>query len=225
MNQIKNTYLSFKTRGFYKTLIAIFNHLMSFLCKKFGKQYSLKNIYNFKMYLDNFDKGISRTLILYGERELEHKLMLERVLKPGMSVLDIGANIGYYALIELSLIGKNGNLIAVEPSKQNINLLTKNLVLNGYHNVEIHNKAISDINGYKKLYMSHMSNLNTFHDTGTGQLHLTGEKILVETMTVPNLMNNRKLDLIRMDVEGHEVEVLNGLLPAIKKSITTYDYF
>ena len=168
------------------------------------------------MYLDNFDKGISRTLILYGERELEHKLMLERVLKPGMSVLDIGANIGYYALIELSLIGKNGNLIAVEPSKQNINLLTKNLVLNGYHNVEIHNKAISDINGYKKLYMSHMSNLNTFHDTGTGQLHLTGEKILVETMTVPNLMNNRKLDLIRMDVEGHEVEVLNGLLPAIK---------
>ena len=35
-------------------------------------------------------------------------------------------------------------------------------------------------------------------------------------MTVPNLMNNRKLDLIRMDVEGHEVEVLNGLLPAIK---------
>ena len=54
--------------------------------------------------------------------------------------------------------------------------------------------------------MSHMSNLNTFHDTGTGQLHLTGEKILVETMTVPNLMNNRKLDLIRMDVEGHELK-------------------
>ena len=118
MKLIKNTFLSFTTRGILKTLIAIYYHIKSLIYKKIGKQFILKNIYNFSMYLDNFDMGISRTLILYGERELEHKLMLEKVLKPGMTVLDIGANIGYYALIELKLIGKKGNLIAVEPSKK-----------------------------------------------------------------------------------------------------------
>ena len=51
--------------------------------------------------------------------------MLEQVIKPGMGILDIGANIGYYAIMESLLIGKNGNLIAVEPSKSNVNLLKK----------------------------------------------------------------------------------------------------
>ena len=62
-----------------------------------------------------------------------------------------------------------------------------------------------------------MSNLNTFHNIGSGTLHLSGEKKSVETLTIPKIMKNKKLDLIRMDVEGHEVEDLNGLLPAIKK--------
>ena len=84
------------------------------------------------MFLDLQDRGISRTLLLFGERELEHKKMLEEVLEPGMSVLDIGANIGYYALMELNLIGKTGNLIAVEPSPSNVDLLKRNLSLNGY---------------------------------------------------------------------------------------------
>ena len=69
----------------------------------------------------------------------------------------------------------------------------------------MHNKAISDKNGFK-IYLCQNVNLNTFHDTGTGTLNLTGEKIKVETMTVPKIMNNKKLDLIRMDVEGHEVK-------------------
>jgi hypothetical protein len=63
-----------------------------------------------------------------------------------------------------------------------------------------------------------MSNLNTFHDTGTGSLHLKGEAIEVETTTVPAVLRGRRPDLVRMDVEGHEVEVLDGMLPAIREN-------
>ena len=62
-----------------------------------------------------------------------------------------------------------------------------------------------------------MSNLNTFHDIGSGVQHLSGESVEVKTLTVPEIMKGRPLDLIRMDVEGHEVEVLNGLLPSIER--------
>jgi FkbM family methyltransferase len=169
------------------------------------------------MLLDLQDRGISRTLLLFGQRELEHKLMLERVLRPGMTILDIGANIGYYALMELGMIGKTGTLIAVEPSPANVELLKRNLALNGYEGIEVHQAAISDQSGVKQFFLSEMSNLNTFHDTGTGSLHLSGKTVEVRTMTVPEVMAGRKPDLIRMDVEGHEVEVINGLLPAVER--------
>ena len=58
---------------------------------------------------------MSSTLILFGERELDHKIILEKVLKKKMKILDIGSNIGYYLLIERNLIGRNSKIIAVEP--------------------------------------------------------------------------------------------------------------
>ena len=67
------------------------------------------------MFLNLNDKGLSRTLILFGKRELDHKIILEKVLKKNMKILDIGSNIGYYLLIERNLVGRNSKIIAVEP--------------------------------------------------------------------------------------------------------------
>lgn len=196
---------------------AIAYHIAGKLRRASGCRFFEKRIYDYRMLLDLDDRGISRTLLLFGERELEHKRMLERVLKPGMHVLDIGANIGYYALMELGLIGPTGTLVAVEPSPSNVELLHRNLELNGHVGIEVHQAAISDQPSIKPFFLSEMSNLNTFHDNGTGLLHLSGKTVDVRTATVPDIMNGRPLDLIRMDVEGHEVEVINGLLPAIER--------
>ena len=217
---INNFFQALKTRGISKTLIAIYYHLMSLLYTMLSIKFYKKKIYNYEMYLDLNDKGISRTLMLFAERELEHKKIIEMVLKPGMNVLDIGANIGYYAIMQLKIIGDTGKLIAVEPSKSNIQLLKKNLNLNGFNKVEIHNKAVSNITGKRKLYLSDMSNLNTFHKpTHSNNLYLSGKTLEVETITVEKLVNKKfDLNLIRMDVEGHEVEILDGMIPFIKKS-------
>jgi FkbM family methyltransferase len=95
--------------------------------------------------------------------------------------------------------------------------LKSNLVLNGYADVEVHQMAVSDQATTRAFFLSEMSNLNTFHDTGTSALHLKGKTIDVATTTVPAIMAGRHLDLIRMDVEGHEVEVLSGLVPAVER--------
>jgi len=212
-----NALSAIRTRGLSAVFRAVSNDVNGRFHALMGRKFIKKRIYNsYDMYLDLSDRGISRTLLLFGERELEHKRILELILKPGMSVLDIGCNIGYYALMELRLIGPEGTLIGVEPSPSNAQLAKRNLELNGYGGVEVHNKAISDNKGKKDLFMSTMSNLNTFHTQGTGGIHLDGTVSTVETDTVPGIMAGRPLDLIRMDVEGHEVEVINGLLPAIE---------
>ncbi|WP_423062532.1 FkbM family methyltransferase [Candidiatus Paracoxiella cheracis] len=202
-------------QGFF---VALYYRLLIMLnAQKQEKRFIKKKIYNYEMYLDLQDPGISRTLLLFGKRELEHKIMLEKVLKPGMTVLDIGANIGYYAIMESKLVGSAGKIIAVAPSPSNIALLKCNVELNGCKNVDVFQGAISDTNAEREFFMANSSNLNTFHNTGSGIHDLTGETIKVKTMTVVDVMENiAKPDLIRMDVEGHEVEVINGMLPVIQ---------
>ncbi|WP_341913841.1 FkbM family methyltransferase [Ferrovibrio terrae] len=217
MPRLSSLLTTLRTRGFGTTVQASVNAARIEAGRLMGQRFVERPIYDYRMLLDLEDRGISRTLLLFGRREMEHKLMLEQVLQPAMTVLDIGANIGYYALMELTLIGQRGKLIAVEPSPSNVALLRRNLALNGYHDIEIHQKAMSDRSGERTFFMSEMSNLNTFHNTTDANLHLSGKTIEVQTATVPEIAAGRQIDLIRMDVEGHEVEVINGLLPAVEK--------
>lgn len=115
MSLIASAIGALRTRGPAAVAGAGLNLARASLHRAMGRRYLEKRIYDYRMRLDLSDRGISRTLLLFGRRELEHKVMLERVLRPGMTVLDIGANIGYYALMELRLIGPGGTLVAVEP--------------------------------------------------------------------------------------------------------------
>ena len=216
---IKNFFLTVRDRGAVIAISASINLLRMLIENRLlGRKLIKRNIHQYKMYLDASDSGLCRGLILFGTREVDHKILLEKILKPGMTVLDIGANIGYYALMELDLIGSTGKLIAVEPSPSNLTILKKNLELNNISGVRIVNGAISDKSEKKDFYLAHQGNLNTFHATGTGAKHLNGEVIEVESFTVPEIMKDEgQLDLIRMDVEGHEVEVLNGMYDEIIK--------
>ena len=181
-----------------------------------GRRYQLRRVHGYRMLLDAEDAGLSRGLFLWGTREVDHKVMLERIVRPGMTIFDIGGNIGYYPLMELALLNGTGCMVVVEPSPANISLLKRNLALNGHAAVPVIAAAVSDAMGRRGFHLSAQSNLGTFHPEGTGAETLTGETVDVETVTVPWLAEQYGApDLIRMDVEGHEVEVINGMREAI----------
>ena len=56
--------------------------------------------------------------------------MLQEIVKEGSRIFDIGANIGYYAVMEALMVGKEGEVIAIEPSPSNVRLLERNVALN-----------------------------------------------------------------------------------------------
>ena len=88
--KIKNSIIIIKRRGWVSFFYSLANYT-KFIFNKFilRNNYLKKNIYNFKMLLNIKDQGLSRTLMLFGEREMDHKIILEKTLKKNMQVLDI----------------------------------------------------------------------------------------------------------------------------------------
>jgi FkbM family methyltransferase len=215
--KIKKLYRLSADRGISVMLSSIWRLAIASLQRMFGQRYLTRRIHSYRMTIDADDAGISRSLLLFGTREVDHKVMLEKIVRPGMCIFDIGGNIGYYPLMELALLKGSGALIAVEPSPSNVALLKRNLRLNGYDDVPVIEAAVSSKSGKRAFYLSEQSNLGTFHPNGSAANTLTGGSIEVETVTVPMLAKKYgKPDLMRMDVEGHEVEILNGMLDGAK---------
>lgn len=174
------------------------------------------------MLLDIEDPGISQALFVEGTREQQLKYILEKEVKKGDAVLDLGANLGYYTLMLWKLVGEDGKVYALEPSSRNFEILKNNMVLNDVGNiVECFHLAGGDKISKQKLYISELSNTNTIipylYHSGTRSVGITENFELVDAIDMTSFIKDkRKIDLIRMDIEGYEVEVFEGLRQAIE---------
>jgi len=216
---IKNFVDVMLREGVFRGSIIYGRILRWLLFKRFtGSEFVSRSINGCKMYLSLREPGISEILNHYGDREPEHVHILEHVLDEGMCVLDIGGNIGYYTLMMASKVGEGGKVYAVEPVPANFRILEKNVRANQFDGrVELAQVAISNANGIVRIDLSNRSNLHTLHSGRSvimdGLLELSGESIEVETLDLPSFLKGRRLPgLLRMDVEGHEVEILSSLL-------------
>lgn len=210
MKLIKNFFITVKTKGVFSSFLALKNFFIILTVNTFFPSFLIKKkIFNYKMYLDPKDKGISRTLLLFGKRELDHKKILEKVLKKNMKVFDIGANIGYYPLMESTLVGKNGKIIAIEPVPKNVELLRKNLGLNKNNITTTMQVGISNRIERKDFLISDHSNLGHIIDSND---HKNKKKIKIQTISLKELIKKTfNPDFIRMDIEGYEEKVLKDL--------------
>lgn len=192
-----------------------------------GKFYPVKIVYNFllqrlkphfavvagqKMYLDSQD-----SLNLYhGIYEKLTTTLVKKEVKKGDIVLDIGANIGYYTLIFAKLVGKNGQVFAFEPDPTNFALLKKNIAINGYKNVTLVPKAVSRKTEGIKLYLCQTNKGDhRIYNSFDGR-----QAIAIKAVSLDEYFKNyrRKIDFIKMDIQGAEAKAIQGMINLLKNN-------
>jgi len=188
---------------------------------KTRKGYVVKEILGSKMYLDYADKGVSRQLIIDGTRETLSIEIVRRELKKGDIVVEVGANIGYYALFESQLIGEKGRIYAIEPVSSNLELLRKNIELNGYSNIDLYPFAIGESNGIHSMYLTTWRNKPSLRDiTGTRKEKHFTEEIKVEVMAFDDFIKDKSYpNFVRMDVEGYEYHIIRGMKDTLQRKL------
>jgi len=164
------------------------------------------NVQGYKIFLDIAENGIEKYLFLYGCWEPECTRIFKEMLPKGAKVLELGANIGYYALLAARSAER---VYAIEPEPQNAALLRKNVTLNLWDDrIEVYELAASDSIGKASLYVSEnrtMAKLAELSDSPEGSY------IDIETTTIDEFLKDEEVDVIRMDVEGAEWFIIKGM--------------
>ena len=199
--------------GKYSIVSDTFNQIIDVL-----KPRGMITINNYKMYIyqDKYKwtDDITAELLLKGTWESYTTEVVRQLLQEDMVAVDIGANIGYYSLLAASLVGKTGKVYAFEPEPHNYTLLIRNINANGYMNIEAHQKAVSCSSGKMALYLGTQSGTHSlFGVRGT-----TTESVMVDLVSLDEFFKESKknVDVIKVDVQGAEMDVLLGMQKVIK---------
>jgi len=165
-----------------------------------------------KMFLDSLD---SMRLSIKGVHEEFETQIVKKVIKNGDVVIDIGANIGYYTLIFAKLVGDSGKVFAFEPEPTNFALLKKNVDVNGYRNVVLIRKGISNKTGKTTLYLAD----DNISHTLIGKRGNQREPIEIDTVRLDEYFKDYdgKINFVKMDIEGLEVDTIKSMSSLLQK--------
>jgi FkbM family methyltransferase len=148
-----------------------------------------------------------------GEYEPQLTSVFQRYCKPGMTVVDVGANVGYYSLLASKLVGPSGRVIALEPNSENCRLLLSSLRLAGITNVELIPVACDRATGWA-YYSTHVGSNGGLVDD---QDLLAHPGVVVPTFRLDDIVES-PVGLLKMDVEGAEARVVAGATRLIESS-------
>ena len=168
-----------------------------------------------KMYVDSKDMGITPHLIMDGYWESWLTLLFAEIIQPGFTCLDIGANFGYFSILMSELTGDTGKTFAIEPNPSIARLLRATSFVNG-NKFEVIEAALADKKGEAVLTVND-------RELGGGTIKPNEPKpgrsqITVPTFSVDELVKEKKIgkiDIIKMDVEGVEPLVFDGMKQTI----------
>ena len=165
------------------------------------------------------DQGISTELQIYESHEpLTTHLMINE-LKQDMVCIDLGSNIGYYAVIESNIIGESGKVFAIEPSPVNFPILKLNLENQKKNNFVAYNIGIGDKNEEMEFIISAKSNWSRIR-MNNEKINSEDKVIKIPVKTLNSFVNEndiKKIDILRMDVEGFEYSILLGANEVLEK--------
>ena len=198
-----------------------------FISKLGFKKVLITNKLGFKLLINL--TNLSAPFFYFDKYEKEETDLMTSLIKPGMTVFDIGANIGYFTLLMASLVGNNGQVHVFESNPDVLIELIKNIDINpelSDGRIKIKQEALGDVKGQKTFYCP----IEGHH--GVGGLKNTKRAPLKRTITVKvNTLDNyikmnniKKIDFIKMDIEGGELDVFKGAEYTLNKNQANYPF-
>lgn len=185
--------------------------LVERIADRFYKREAIETIYGHKMKLDPQD---SMNLSRWGFYEKEETERIQKIIQPGQCVVDVGANIGYYSLVLAAGVTHTGTVYAYEPHPENNVLLMHNIHLNNLEKqTVIRDVACSSITGWMYLHLSSISSgMHTVEELMLERdTYQTTHTLEVRTVILDmDLPKGLPVHFMKIDVEGHELEVLKG---------------
>lgn len=178
----------------------------------------IKTLYGFPMYINpSYDKGIERKLYLTGSYEKGLLYVIDQLLGPGDVVVDAGANIGLISVFCCTRVGKAGLVMSFEPHPDTVSILRRNIELNKLSQAKVFDTALGSVPGTARIYSNLQINRGAasmvdFQD-GAPSFEIKVE-VLDQLLAKYQIS---QVKLLKIDVEGFEMEVLKGAQNLISK--------
>lgn len=207
---------------FFRTHLNKFLHLIEFIEEKVVFNNKSETIYPISKKSNIIlEKNSFLSKLILNDFEYEERYLLNYLLQPNGHFFDIGANIGLYSILASEKI-KNGNIYAFEPDIETRYKLENNLKLNNIINYKIIQQAISNTDFHKQILYSNQNGFDVFNSLikpisdnyKTNQV----ETITLDTFIALNKINCNEIQFIKIDVEGLELEVLEGAKNLLKSN-------
>lgn len=166
-------------------------------------------VWGFRISSATFDRWLYLFLHRLGFMGRAERRALEKTIRPGQIIVDVGANLGLYTVLLSRLVGPAGRVISFEPDPALFNLLQACCARNACHNVTAYNLALGSQPGrmaMRRLILN--SGDNTLGREGSG---LFRETISIEVARLDDLIPGLRPDVVKIDVQGWEFEALRGM--------------
>ncbi len=165
------------------------------------------------MVVDRDLSAFDPTMVGTGKSVWEPEMVefLSKIVKPGWTVMDLGAESGYFALLMSQTRGQSGHVYAFEADPVSVARINKSVALNRFTNVTVVGKAVSDKPGTATFYPDGMRGALGYHRFGNQ------DGITVECASVDSVISHDvKVSFFKMDIEGSEWKALNGMERTLK---------
>lgn len=155
--------------------------------------------------------------IYYGFKETARNVFYD-LIEPGQTVIDIGSNVGEVCMNTAKRVGESGKVYAIEPHPDNIKRLKKNLSLNTFSNIGLHQVALGNQTGTVKMYTYDSGNLGMNRMLNEGEQNSTA--VEVQLTTLDRFVSEQQIEelaVMKLDVEGYELKALQGAKETLRK--------
>jgi FkbM family methyltransferase len=144
------------------------------------------------------------------------------VIRPGMVVVDIGAFVGWYTLLAARQVGERGKVYAFEPDPRNYELLSENLRVNQLHAQAIClPQAVSNQAGFQRIFRGADQSRDSSIPCSDEGTSIMVPKVVLDEILDPTL----RVDVIKLDIDGGEVNALRGMRETLKRAAPTVKLF